>query len=447
MAAYPGVMERSTYFKVVNEEVWELKHAYRETCLCRSCFNYRCYKETLKVVHKILLLLLEKLEQESVPDESDATHANGNGDEADGAMAVVVEQDTPPPASTMALKALVDFCSRSEVGSRKRVAELICANEMDAAIAPCILGECARCGFGAIWSRGLRPHLVDPSGQIRLGVSSVWTQEINWSRIKSGGDGSNSEDDLRQTCNGSIIKFLDQFESVQKYHVRHGFHIDQSKRAEGDFRRNAIPGMVDDKSDWSENGSLAKKRQIQSEYWVIVYYSLLISISSFLVSSAWRERACILPVDTEVTVEPLEYVPPDDGSIEAAPGSYWGRVKQLTIGDGGGEAYTVGEDVEYAVEAYDGSIARVRRSQLRWRKWHRIAFVQLTNDKKHDLYSTSAFASRRLQFFQRWHNYGRGSAVEWAKEDMAELERRRAIEVADVEGASTTATTALDAST
>ncbi|MGA1354759.1 MAG: hypothetical protein ACO32I_08325, partial [Candidatus Limnocylindrus sp.] len=55
MAAHPGLVKRSQYEVIVREEVWELKHAYRETCLCRSCFNYRCYKEVLRVVHEILL--------------------------------------------------------------------------------------------------------------------------------------------------------------------------------------------------------------------------------------------------------------------------------------------------------------------------------------------------------------------------------------------------------
>lgn len=122
---------------------------------------------------------------------------------------------------------------------------------------------------------------------------------------------------------------MDEFEKVKKYHVRHGFHIDQTKRAETDFKRNAIPGIVDDKSDWSENGSTAKKRQLQSEYWVIIYYSSLISVSSFLVSSAWRERASVLPIDGEVTVEPLTYIPPEEGTIEAVPGSLWARVQEI----------------------------------------------------------------------------------------------------------------------
>ena len=92
--------------------------------------------------------------------------------------------------------------------------------------------------------------------------------------------------------------------------MRHGFHIEQSRMAEADFSRNSIPGLIDCKSDYSENGSLDKKEQLQSEYWTIIYYTLLISIASFLVASVWRERASVLPIEAEVTVEPADYEPP-----------------------------------------------------------------------------------------------------------------------------------------
>ena len=57
MAVHPGLVKESQYRVIVHEEVWELKHAYRETCLCRICFNMRCYLEALKVLYKILLVL------------------------------------------------------------------------------------------------------------------------------------------------------------------------------------------------------------------------------------------------------------------------------------------------------------------------------------------------------------------------------------------------------
>jgi hypothetical protein len=41
-----------------------------------------------------------------------------------------------------------------------------------------------------------------------------------------------------------------------------------------------------------------------------------------------------------------------------------------------------------------------------------IAFLQITNDKKHDLYLSSAFATKRQEFFQKWQESGHASAVE-----------------------------------
>ena len=287
--------------------------------------------------------------------------------------------------------------------------------------------------FHRMWSApssGLRCELVDSFGKLKPGVSTVWMQQLQWSRIKSGGDGSNKEDDLRQKREGTLIQLLDEFEPVQKLNIRHQFHIEQSRSAEGDFSRNSIPGMVDCKSDYSENGSLEKPKQLQSEYWVIIYYTLLISITSFLVSGVWRERESVLPIGADVTVEPEDYELPADGKIEAVKGSFWARVMVATDSSGDAIEYTEGADVEYMVRTFDalddGPSLKIRRSRLRHRKRHRIAFLQITNDKKHDFWLSSAFANRRLQFFQKWQESGRAAAIEWARNDGAESARKAA---------------------
>ena len=56
----------------------------------------------------------------------------------------------------------------------------------------------------------MRKKLVYDSGKLKPGVSRVWLTVIQWDRIKTGGDGSKSEDDLRQRCEGTLIEFLDQ---------------------------------------------------------------------------------------------------------------------------------------------------------------------------------------------------------------------------------------------
>ena len=425
MAAHPGLLKETQYRMIVHEEVWELKHAYRETCMCRICFNLRCYREALNVLYKILLVLAQR--DDDAPDELDAAD-EANLQELPGART----------AADPKLQKLIVFCESSP-GRRGKVTELICADCFNDADAKCIRQECPDCpSFHRMWSApttGLRGDLVDSHGRLKTGISPVWSQQLQWSRIKSGGDGSNKEDDLRQKREGTLIQLLDEFEPVQKLNVRHQFHIEQSRAAEGDFSRNSIPGMIDDKSDYSENGSLEKPKQLQQEYWVIVYYTLLISIASFLVSDVWRERESILPIGAEVTVEPADYEPLADGRIEAVEGSFWARVEILLDAAGNAVEYVEGADVDYIVRhesremdsfSLGFCVSMVKRSRLRHSKRHRIAFLQITNDKKHDLWSSSAFATKRQEFFQKWQESGRAAAIEWARNDRAESARKDA---------------------
>ena len=79
----------------------------------------------------------------------------------------------------------------------------------------------------------------------------------------------------------------------------------QAREAEIECERNLTPAKLRIASDWAENGELVVKQQMQSEYWTIKYYSLLIcSISSFLIMSAWKDRQGALDAKTEVTVQP-----------------------------------------------------------------------------------------------------------------------------------------------
>jgi hypothetical protein len=72
----------------------------------------------------------------------------------------------------------------------------------------------------------------------------------------------------------------------------------------------------------------------------------------------------------------------------------------------------------------------VRRDNLRHRKWYRLAFLQVTNDKKHDCWSSQAFASRRLAFYDIFHTQGLEEALKFAMHDEAEAAREKAAELA-----------------
>ena len=189
------------------------------------------------------------------------------------------------------------------------------------------------------------------------------------------------------------------------------FHIEQAKMASRECDQHMGPCMLCDDSDWSENGEIKRKKQMQYEYWEIIYYSLLISITAFLITHNWKDKSSALPAGTEVTVEPSER----EVTTDVVEGSYYAIIERGST--------EVGEAVEYVVKPPGGASVTVRRSLLRERKWHRMAFLQFTLEKKHDAFTTQAFFDRRHKFFQIWCDRGREAALEFARNDRAEAKR------------------------
>jgi len=65
---HPNLLSSSQYDEVLAEEVWNLKQAYRETCLCRTCFNCRLYREAMGVVSQIIALLFKPSARQDADD-------------------------------------------------------------------------------------------------------------------------------------------------------------------------------------------------------------------------------------------------------------------------------------------------------------------------------------------------------------------------------------------
>ena len=384
------------------------RKAYRETCLCRSCFNLRCYREALQVLAKILVVLVKASSREDA--EGDAEDAEGGAAEGSD------EADKPEPPDPAVVK-LLDFCQSCYSGRRRRITELVCADQLEDVASDCLKGLCNCCGFAQIWSKGLRPKLVDAYGKLRPGISRAWLTPMQWECLKTGGDGSSSEDDLRQSCEGTPIEFLDRFEPVQKGAVGHCFHIDHDKAASQELHENATPGMAFDDSDWSENGSIQPPKQLQQEYWKIIYYSLLVSMVKFLLARFWKDRTSALPKDAEVTVEPSERPANEthEQAITRMEGSYFAIVAA---------ASQEGATTVVTVRLANSEERQVPRSRLRHRKWHRIAFLQITPETRHDAITSQAFHDRRHQFFQILNDKGREAALAFARDDRAEAKRK-----------------------
>ena len=312
------------------------------------------------------------------------------------------------------LKQLADFAMltlMSLVGNA-----LVCSDTLgDSTCEACLNGKCQCCGFARLWSKGIRPTLFkqndDGTEELCHDVDPIWERKITYDSLKPGGDDNygSSEDALRHSVTAKITDFLDAFEIVQRNWVPHRYHTVQAKVAERELDQNLTPRKLKSDSDWSENGEIVVKEQLQSEYWHIRYYSLLITITCFLVTADWVDRQSALPTKAEVTVQP-EWAVPSDGQ----PWLTYTKGSAFAFVETGSDA--VGENVEYTVVLADGSRKVVARSLLRRRIWHRIAFLGVTNEKRHVSTSTQAFHSRQLRFWQAWNDRGRTAAL---AEDLA----------------------------
>jgi hypothetical protein len=191
------------------------------------------------------------------------------------------------------LQQFVDFAMlsrKSEIGHA-----LVCSRFLgDDTSTACLAGSCLRCGFKRLWSRGLRSRILkkNAEGEEELinGVDPLWGHQLTWDTLKPGGDEPHGStgDDLRFSVTGTVTAFLDCFEAVQDNWTPHRFHTVQAKMAERELEQNMTPAQVKDDSDWSENGEIVLKDQMQAEYWHTKYYSLLISITCFLSSFFWK---------------------------------------------------------------------------------------------------------------------------------------------------------------
>jgi hypothetical protein len=182
----------------------------------------------------------------------------------------------------------------------------------------------------------------------------------------------------------SIIEFLDELEPVYNKYVYHRYILERTRESNLQFERCARPGMLKLDVDWAENYTMLNAREIQSEYWLTHQASIFVCIGKMLLASAWNARSGELKEGAEVTVDlELDGVEP-----------FWAQVTNCT-----GSAESDGCTVIDAT----GKEHTVPRSQLRARVWHTTAQIGLTNDRKHDSYSTQHFMTAMIE---RWQSFG-----------------------------------------
>lgn len=115
---------------------------------------------------------------------------------------------------------LIKFCGRQF--KSQMVKDSLCDGAFDMGALNCINGSCPHCGFRQIWSKGLRPHVLDANGDVKSDAPVEFQSQLKWSRIKSSGGHAEvgvehngeaeSRDLLHQQRSGRVIEFLDEFE-------------------------------------------------------------------------------------------------------------------------------------------------------------------------------------------------------------------------------------------
>lgn len=362
---------------------WNLKKAYRETCLCRCCELFKLYVAALNTVAAVLRPLI------NTDCDSDAeSDSDGDGESSEPA---VLE-------AGQALRQLVKFCSHEH--KTTMVNDLVCGGCVDTAKPACVHSTCAKCGFKVLW-RPVRKTLVDAYGQLRPGMPAAWQTRVRYEVLKSGssapsdGSASDEKDTLRERKTATLIEILDEFEKVSLKFPAHRHLVRAAKAAALQRDRNFWVGMLLSDYDWAENGVIVSARQIQSEYWSLVYYSLFIQITTHLDADAWFNRRSVLPMGTEVTVMSED---DDFASIKPARGAFYAKVHS--------GASNEGEEQLYSVTVYghptlsDGTVRHdVKRKCLRHRLKCTVATIGVTDEKRHDAVTTQHFLNQQ---FQHW---------------------------------------------
>lgn len=228
---------------------------------------------------------LRTLERESEEDERAEEEVTHEGCEDEDRLQTDARQ----------LRALVRLCAHTSKSSL--IDALVCSEDIRKARAPCVDGSCTSCGFRSKWSQGYRRRLFGENGELCEAVSPIWTQRIRWQRLRAGNKNREDEDSaerpadeneeqtLKETVEGTAIKLLDDFEErVARKAIMHRHTWLLSVIAAREQHEETWPLILVCNSDYPENGELLDPRQLQSDYWKRVYYSLFMSITGFLFS-------------------------------------------------------------------------------------------------------------------------------------------------------------------
>ena len=194
----------------------------------------------------------------------------------------------------------------------------------------------------------------------------------------------NARNLVLETTNGNLIEFLDKYEETTERHAYHRHLVSTERKASIEYDQNIRPLMVTRNQDFAENGSIKNKRQVQSQYWITISYTLFISCVSWLQSSEWNNETGKLVIGDEVTVHGEKAGEPIN--LDSFYGCVTGVVSEL----------------EYEVTDNDGMKHNLHRKDVRLRKCHNVVFGHVSEDKSHDTYAMQHYTNNELTQLEKY---------------------------------------------
>ena len=294
-------------------------------------------------------------------------------------------------------------------------------DKLECAKHSCIYSNCDECGFRQLWSNKLVEILKDANSPIQK--CKEWAEEIkSWqysqkldpveshsrttarqaasaraaSRTTTDDDDEEYKDKgaarnlVLDPTQGSLIEYLIRFEKVVQDNTIHRHIVATAAVGKIQYEQNIRPLVVAKGMDFSENGTIKDKRQVQSQYWVTISYTLFMSVVIWLLASEWNKECGELSEGDEVTVHGEKTGEPINKD------SFWAIVTQVInaesdkyiLKDNNGNKYQVGNN------------ERIKRSDLRHRVRYKICIGHISDDKTHDSQAMQHFTSKELKWLE-----------------------------------------------
>ena len=376
---------------------WELRKGTDTGCLCTTCENL----EQIRRGQMTAVFLIKKHieHQEEVIHEEEISH--------DYRFAKQIGLSKEKSIlSVLSASSKFDMICRCLCPTQSNKSGLAYLEDIKKA---CLDQDCEHCGFSKYWSKGIRREIVDTEfGQNALisdNADEVWSETVQWRHYVSrprpaicnfasqeiGDDdeynsreGSTLRDLVLETKEGTLIDFLDDMEVALNKNIHNRVLLTNEYRAKQQFAQIRRPGMFSRDIDFSENGSLKNARELQSEHWTSIQYSLMVSVLSCIDAKEWDMVDGDLALGSEVTV----YGEKSFENFEK--NSFWGKVK-FFHGDG-----------KYEVVTAEGTIRTCTRNEMRKRVLRSLAVGGVSNDKLHDRHHQQHFTKRELKWFEEY---------------------------------------------